>query len=67
MWVLERFKVISYKELNKEIASVWLPVNILFIIMLVSGAFAYVILYIFRFHPDLSQDQISYRAHDHHF
>jgi len=40
MWILEKFNVISYRELKSEVASVWLPVNILFIVMLVSGAFA---------------------------
>ncbi|PRP74270.1 hypothetical protein PROFUN_12017 [Planoprotostelium fungivorum] len=40
MYVLERLGYITFKELKKDIAQVWLPVNLLFILMLVSGAYA---------------------------
>lgn len=40
MFALERLGYITFKELRKDIAQVWLPVNLLFILMLVSGAYA---------------------------
>lgn len=40
MYVLETFGYISYNKLKTDVVKIWLPCNVFFIFMLVSGIYA---------------------------